>query len=721
MKKNLFLRGGVAAILASALLASCSKDGDLTAEQPKPLEEDTSYFVNINILSADALTRAEDPTVFDTGTKVENTVNSIYLIFYDKTGNRVSTTQVRKENATDSSETGNGFTDSKGSRNSFYSGVVQIDVKHGSLPPAYVMAFVNPITSLNFDINPDFESLDALSRTTRPRIMGENGNFAMSKSVYYGVDRAKVPGDKGYGEMEKIVATPLVAEATDGHKKQLFTNYNDALSALDQVDSSKNNQDNYAENESVVNIYVERYAAKVSFAFSDKYTSEKPEITLNTDIKDLNDVVLTFTPEYWAVNAYESDTYIVKSFLNEESIKTGGMGAASTLSFQELNEALGGTKSDDMPWYWNNQIEHRCYWAQTPAYYADRYPRTADDIEEQDEFPLGYYSYADMVKNADPSKLNSKAIKFEEGADLTKLTTIYARENTVSGTALQNAYEDQEASPKAAIASIVLVGHYDIKGQAALKEGEFIYIKGNTTNGYTVFKEDEMIQYFINTTIPFAEYANEVYTPIFEYEMEEGEQGDFVEGMKEKFVKYFTIKHPDKAARKNGEGTLVIDSRFVTIQINEEEIKKTEENGGTSGLYAYIGGKYVEVTSSTIDEVNNQMLFAAGTVQGYNGGKVYYTIPIQHTGYYRDSNENYKQERTANSKDFDWKQVRSGDFGLVRNHSYKIIVDNIVGLGNAIPDPTVPIVPPTDPEEYFIGARLIILNWAMVDEQHETL
>lgn len=113
------------------------------------------------------------------------------------------------------------------------------------------------------------------------------------------------------------------------------------------------------------------------------------------------------------------------------------------------------------------------------------------------------------------------------------------------------------------------------------------------------------------------------------------------------------------------------------------------------------------------------MLYAAGTVQGFKGGKAYFTIPIKHLGFYRTDNKN--KGKNANDKDFDWTAVQSGDFGLVRNHIYSIIVDNINGLGNGIPDPTVPIVPPTDPEEYFIGARVIVLNWAVVPAQHVTL
>ena len=122
---------------------------------------------------------ADDEPKFDKGNDVENAIKSIYLIFYDEDSNRVATTQVMKDNF----QTGGGTFDNNTvipSENSIYSGVVQIDIKHGSKQPRYVMCFVNPITSQNFEVNPDFATLDALQQTTKSRIIDASDNFAMS-------------------------------------------------------------------------------------------------------------------------------------------------------------------------------------------------------------------------------------------------------------------------------------------------------------------------------------------------------------------------------------------------------------------------------------------------------------------------------------------------------------------------------------------------------------
>lgn len=697
MKKFLFL--GLVALMAAGI-SSCSDDAvvEQLGNTTKPLDSDQSFFVNISVNGAGADTRAvgdytynpENDPKFDDGEEEynENGIQSIYFVFYDENGSRVSTTQVRKDNANESA----GRNDSE---YHIYSGVVQIDVKHGSLPPTYVMAFINPITATNFEINPEFATLKSLQRVTRPRIIDDNNYFAMSKSVYYGYDRTK-PADAQV--LERIIATPL-------EKGQLFSTAEEAQNALE-----KN------ANASIVDIYVERYAVKVNFSLKEEI-ADGSTLTL----KDEEGYTLKFVPEYWAVNAYESETYTTKSFftMNES---TGEVNYDRILSYQDMSTALGGG------WKWNNPTFHRCYWAQSPAYYAKKYPRVADDILDKETnedftgYALGYYSYNEMVENAKNPSLISKARNLKDDS-----RPIYARENTVSGAALHEAAEDDFASPKAAIPSVVMVGHYEIKpadsGDDAYTTPANFYVMGNATNGYTLFQsENAMRNYFVKTTIPFATNQSGTGT-FFDYTYSHTGANQTDPFTNADYRGYFIIKHPDAAVRgslanedKENTDALIIDSRFVTIQISKAYLYLHSED---LPLYAYYNGRYTKVTEANVDDINKQMLFTAGTVQGFNQGKAYFTIPIKHLGFYRNGNEN--AGKNANDKNFNWEKVMSGDFGLVRNHIYSIVVDNITGLGNGIPNPDDPIVPPTDPEEYFIGARLIILNWAVVPTQHVTL
>ena len=688
MKKFLFL--SMACLFAAV---SCQKD--LSEDwRSKPLEEDETFFVNIAVNGTE-VTRAYDPEKdpeFDNGSTGEyedvksadeNAVKTIYFIFYDENGDRVATTQVRKDNAVV------GTPENNPSHNAYYSGVVQIDIKHGSLPPASVMAFINPITSTNFDINPSFATLDDLGKTTRERLIDDGGYFAMSKSSYY--RNFGTPENPDY---RRVITTPLTME---------------------QLAKTREKAEEFLQNdENRVDIYVERYAAKVKFAMENP--TETIKLIDGPNVAAQDKVILTFVPEYWAVNAYEPVTYVTKSFYTQDF--------QSILDYEALNVALGGSEEtkSQMPWHWNSPELHRCYWAQSPAYYASRYPRTADDIKDEgaENFALGYYSYNDLVKEAQ-GKIKDKARKLEDTKD--KDHPIYVRENTIAGQAVRNAYESPDDSPKAALPSVILVGHYTVTAGTAtepetLDEDEFFYITGNATNGYSFFRNEEMLKYFVGTTVQFAKNSDGTDL-IFTYTVVDNAQRGYQNDGDKIAEKYFTIEHPKPAAREG----LVIDSRFVTIQLNEDVVPNIEAQ---ADLYAYIDGKWIPVCSDNLDAINKQMFYTAGTAQGFQGGKVYYTIPIKHLGFYRKGNPNYRQGEevvnlSPNSKNFNWNEVRTGDFGLVRNHSYSIIVDKIEGLGNGIPDPNDPIVPPTDPEEYFIGARLIVLNWALVPEQHESL
>ncbi|MBO5892832.1 MAG: Mfa1 fimbrilin C-terminal domain-containing protein [Alistipes sp.] len=58
-----------------------------------------------------------------------------------------------------------------------------------------------------------------------------------------------------------------------------------------------------------------------------------------------------------------------------------------------------------------------------------------------------------------------------------------------------------------------------------------------------------------------------------------------------------------------------------------------------------------------------------------------------------------------------------GEFGIVRNHSYKVSITGVKGWGTPIYDPTLQVVPvkPTDKETY-IAAEINVLSWRVVSQ-----
>ena len=769
MKKFLFL--GISALLAASV-TSCKDDmlsvNDQTGPEMEVLDHDQTFYVGVNLRSVMEGTRAgqlgdygsegydpdEEPN-FDRGSKDENAITSIFLIFYDAAGRRVHTT----DNVWENPLYNNLFTDVNNSEHSIWAGVVEVQAKHGLGLPAQVMALVNPISPVS-ESTPEFENLSELVKTTREFVVGtpdagqgKTDLFAMSKSSYYGPNPNNTD-DPQQKQMDRIIATPITTDmlcsTEDGAKFVVGLIKDDSLVSEDVTGKG------------CLEIYVERYAAKVNFSFTDDAlgaTSNSNHLvipvydldTMETETAGAADedvpsgaanqsVTLVFEPEYWAVNAYEDKTFITKSFFDEFEIDDDGkiVGNPNYASYESMDGSIGGANG----WtWWNSPTFHRCYWGQSPSYYSSRYPRNSDDImdkrsEKHDRtdkagYSLGYYSYNEMVENSQiKDHYYGKARAFTNGVvSGYKSSNIYVRENTVSGEALIKAYGDADASPKAAIASVVVAGKYKVTDDGTGRsidysgEGKAFYITGSAMKDYRFHKdEDAILQYFYRRINLILSSDNKERQSIF---IEDPATHNL--SLRDNYKDIFTIEHPSADVRGT---TLVIDSRFVTLQFNLPE-------NFAHGLYINVQNSWLPVNDENMVLANYNLLSAAGLTRQFTNGMAYFNIPINHLGFYRNGNpniglspngtvvedviQNEDGTQSTVTKRFDWKEVKTGDFGLVRNHSYNIQATMIQGLGNAIPDPEDPIVPPTDPDAYYLGTKIIILNWAVVPTQYVTL
>ena len=84
----------------------------------------------------------------------------------------------------------------------------------------------------------------------------------------------------------------------------------------------------------------------------------------------------------------------------------------------------------------------------------------------------------------------------------------------------------------------------------------------------------------------------------------------------------------------------------------------------------------------------------------YNDGMTYYYTDIRHLG---------------NGKGM------AGDYGVVRNHVYKVNITDIQGFGTPVYDPEIDFVTPETPEDMttFVSAQVNILSWRVVAEDYE--
>lgn len=185
----------------------------------------------------------------------------------------------------------------------------------------------------------------------------------------------------------------------------------------------------------------------------------------------------------------------------------------------------------------------------------------------------------------------------------------------------------------------------------------------------------------------------------------------------------FVIQHPTEevrnyAARTNAitGGTLHIAADIVVLQLKQAP---------ASTLYFFnpAEGKYQAIDASNLDYVNLLLYQNLGGAHYYKDGMAYFSAPIQHWGWYRTAEDNKENGLGKNENygkpmdEWDWSVMKTGDFGIVRNHVYTMKIGSITGLGTGIANPDVPIVPPADKVKYAVHFHVNIQRWAVLPTQ----
>lgn len=98
--------------------------------------------------------------------------------------------------------------------------------------------------------------------------------------------------------------------------------------------------------------------------------------------------------------------------------------------------------------------------------------------------------------------------------------------------------------------------------------------------------------------------------------------------------------------------------------------------------------------SVDVAKANQALAIDANKAQVRREGRVYYYTPIRHLG---------------------TEEAKLGYYGVVRNHSYKINIQDVSGFGTPVYDPDK-VIDPTLPEEenIYLAARIKVLSWRVV-------
>lgn len=711
-------------------LASCSDD-KLDNGGSDVAEIDHTMYLNVAISSTNGFgSRAYEDNAyeggntpeFEEGEEIESKIGTAYFVFYEEeldasgTGTGKPGKQVG-EIAVVSNLTASPVTDdATGSVTKSCISVVPVSVRKGDHEPKFVMCYVNPVTPANIQ-NP-IDYIETLTRQEVTTGTGDNMRFPMSNSVYYDKDGNLV-------------------RATEIGAGQLFTTEADAKAAAETDGSTAS-----------VQIFVERYAAKVNFSV----TQTDAAIPGYAAGEGTEKFTLKFVPEYWAVNAEGKTSYITKSYRAQAA---GGAILGRNYTYADANSAIN-TRFESATsgastllaatdqWAWNNADLSRSFWGCSPAYYSTQYPEVASDIDPDnpDKYELIYLTENQVRTGGAGNPVNAV------GETPAKLTD-YFRETTTGTVGLTS------KNPAAAVPSIALYGKYTITptttGATALPANTsfYTYMKNSDGNANIYFdvvsKETDangaaignsavtggtsMLRRFINQLSVLVKRTgtNTEGDPYVFTQFDPSKTPDL-----QYLVSNLTIKRPDVAVLTTGvtgeavEDQVKLAARRRTIQLNAAPTQSQTDAAGFTLCYAS-GNSYVPVTTANLTDVNKIIMQNVGYADYYNQASAYFNIPIKHLGWYRKGNlnrtgktENGTTTYTDNTT-INWNNVMVGDFGLVRNHVYSINVTTIKGLGTAIANPTDPTVPPAETTDYFVAYRLNILNWAIVPTQNVEL
>lgn len=661
MRKSNLLFSAVMA-LAVGLLTGCSDDLAPDTPGQETVDHDQVRYLNVAIVSPKTVgTRAGD-TNFDTGTPEENTIHSMTFLFYD--GNGHPTGQAKT--LTDEEIQAGQLTDGSGSIGKIWKSTIPVALNQGENLPAYVLCFVNPMDVSGLS-GKDLNEIETITREQVVTNADGVKNFPMSNSMYYGTSPQ--------GETNvRLFATPISTN-------QLYPS-----------------EDAAARDMNVVDIYVERYAARM------KLTMGTSAVADNTT--EVNGYKLTFVPEYWRPNAIDQNIYIIKRY---------GIVEGSNKNFNPTYAQLL-TNFNDRTW-WNDAPNSRSYWGCSPSYYTNLYPAVSDDITDvvpNNDYGAGRTGYPYDLHYFNYSQIKSGAINggnplqpsvaWNETDGFNKV--FYACETTTSAKSWGYNSDMKGYNPVAVLPSAVIVGHYQLTKTGGdtytdVPEGQpSFYLYGRTNNKYNLYFESGILNAMVKQqNVVLQKKTENGITSYSSY----------------RNTTYFKVEHPSKEVRaiKN----TVVAGRHVALQLKSE---------GLPELYYYDveqdeNNRYVRISADNIDKVNSDLL-SAGYATKYGEGIAYFNIPVEHLGIYGDDG-NYltgvKEKNNGNKYDFS--KCPPGSFGIVRNHTYTIEVSKISGLGTALRDKTQPIVPPVEEISYEISARLNILSWRIVPTQQVEL
>lgn len=665
--KKLFL-----GMLSVGVLSACSND--LPVEDGKVLENETTTYVKLSLVSPGSGTRAAE---YENGSADESMVQNILLTFFDAGRNYVGQHEIVVNEKVEGLDVPGG----PNTVERFLTVVAPITLPENVNHPKYIVAYVNP-TSDHKDLSTS-KLEDNIAIIRNRASVSEAGYRTMNNSVYFN----EQSGNTRY--------------ATEVNFTTQF--YKTEKEAKDP-------------NANSIEITVERMEAKVKLnndlskievrPYTNAYNGQS-----STDEKKFQ---LEFMPQAWFVNATEKRSFLIKNFRTGSSnIFSGNYPETDFgMKFNDLKNAFKtGLDNDVRHTEVNDETNLRSYWALDPTYFeqagttgsTDLYPDVSYDVQYgqintsgKENYPLLYRSYANVMAEQTKGE-STNYVKFNSKVK----THEYVLENTMNRQTLIG--NDAMAS----MSSVVLIGYYVIKDESgeikfdgSSEKGNFYIRHESSDTKHIMLSDNDVIDYFLERA------GSTLYVQTVD--QEGNKVKDSYEPLRAKHlqnehykVSYdnFDLVYPEKS--------LVAPARPLSEQWRTMMLSKGED--GTYGdILIYDAnsdsgnGGYKQITEADIKDLKTRLYSTFGVVEKFQTGKAYFNVPLRHIW--------------GTSNKFDSQKVQLGDYGVVRNHVYDLTINKIEGLGTGIGDIEQPIVPPTGNDQYYISAKLRILQWRVVKQ-----
>ena len=384
----------------------------------------------------------------------------------------------------------------------------------------------------------------------------------------------------------------------------------------------------------------------------------------------------------WGINKYEPASYYFRNIVGESTNVT-----SYPYSYGE------DINTTNQPFFngWNNAVHHRTFWAVDPNYASDGgvYPsqyRAAVDNPQVEYYglngkpSLAYVSYNEL--STDFSRLDT------DGS-----MSLYPPENTFPDTRLGGHWQHDLAGCEVVIgARMHISGVNEEQADYDLFRNRIGIFYPSTTDFASYFISTINTQLASQSTMTYRYYdwsnpANNTKTEMRTFSVGNSDYKIYYRDQPlTAEVMASLARQTIPATIENGDGKVIPWVDGIYIGRRDKDPNTYEEIGGIQRL---------DISS---DEFKSLIYDWIGPFDHFNKGRMIYSVPIR----YRAS-----AEKVAAST----YRPTVGDFGVVRNAWYRIVVEAINNLGTPVDNPDQPIIPYEASLENSILMEIKVLDW----------